>query len=41
MTRMERPTRHDGLLLASPSGDAPVTFAQERVGLARADGGLA
>lgn len=41
MTRMERPTAHDGFLLAAPSGDAPVAFTQERVGLARADGGLA
>jgi hypothetical protein len=30
---MERPDRDDGFLLASPSGNAPVTVAQERVGL--------
>src|SRR5450759_5122842 len=33
--------RDDGFLLASASGDAAVAFAQERVGPARADGGLA
>jgi hypothetical protein len=32
---------HDGLLLASASGDAPVTLTQERVGVACAGGGLA
>ena len=33
--------RDDGSFLAAPSGEAPVTLTQERVGLARADGGLA
>jgi hypothetical protein len=33
--------RDDGFLLAAAAGDAPVAFAQERVGLACSDGGLA
>jgi len=32
MTRMEPADRDDGFLLAAPAGDAPVSFAQERVG---------
>ena len=33
--------RDDGLLLAAASGDAPVAFAEEGVGAAGGDGGLA
>ena len=32
---------HDCFLLPAPSGDTPVTLTQERVGLGRADSGLA
>jgi hypothetical protein len=41
MTRIDRPTRDDGPLLTSPPGDAPVALAEEGVGLAGGDGGLA
>ena len=41
MTRMERPTATMAFLLAAAAGDAPVAFAEEGVGPAGADGGLA
>jgi hypothetical protein len=41
ITRMERPTATMARFLAAPSGDAPIALAQESVGPAGTDGGLA
>jgi len=38
---MQRPNRDDGFLLAAAAGYAPAASAQDRVGPARPDGGLA